>query len=84
MDLCLLLMTCNDKNKVLRFVTKHGTLNYHMIEIRLKGDVNQVAWKVSLSKGCGEETPSSLLSIHSFLLPHINSPICSQEINVPK
>lgn len=57
MDLCLLLMTCNDKNKVSRFVTKHGTLNYHMIEIRLKGDVNQVAWKLSLSKGCGEETP---------------------------
>lgn len=84
MDLCLLLMTCNDKNKVSRWATKHGALNYHVIGIRLKGDVNQVAWELSLPKGCGRETPSSLLSIHSFLLPRINSPICSQEINVPK
>lgn len=84
MDLCSRLMTYNDKNKVSRFVTKRGTWNYHMIEIRLKGDVNQVAWELNLSKGCGEEAPSSLLSIYSFLLPHINSPICSQEINVPK
>ena len=64
MDLCLLLMTCNGKNKVSRFATKHGALNYHVIEIRLKGDVNQVAWELSLPKGCGRETPSSLLSIH--------------------